>query len=401
VSRLPWLIAGLVVTCLSGCQGRQLPLPGDAYIWQRQWTSALVQAVHNNADVVHGWRVLAAEVDINGQWHSVSPDWGALASSGKPVVAVVRIEGQLAQWDEVSLLAQVQAVAADWRQHGLAFAGVEIDHDCATARLPAYAHFLAALHATMHPGERLSITTLPTWLDSADLDKVLTQVDEAVLQVHAVQSPRAGLFNPKQAQAWMASFARRVHTPWWVALPSYGTRVSWDAQGRVASIESERPTLVSGSDSNELFAEPLAMQTFVNTLDADKPVGLAGIVWFRLPTDDDTRAWSASTWRAVLSHTPLTVSLLTRVSGRPDAPLHDLLLLNAGNADVPLPSLVRLDASCNVADGINGYALQRTAQGMFLSSNQSGLLRAGQQLRIGWLRCRGAAAMHIESWSTR
>jgi hypothetical protein len=396
-----WLIVGLTALWLVGCHVKHPALSNEAYVWQRQWTPALAQAVQKNADVVHGWRVLAAELDGQGQWRVFSPDWNALAATDEPVVAVVRIEGQLAQWDEATLLSHVQNVVTGWRTHGLSFAGVEIDHDGATARLPAYAHFLARLRPVLHPGERLSITALPTWLSSADLDKVLAQVDEAVLQVHAVQSPRAGLFNAEQARAWLASFARHMHKPWRVALPAYGTRVSWDAQGRVAAIESERPTLVNGDGASELFAEPATMQAFVASLDADPPRGLAGIVWFRLPTDDDARAWSTATWRAVLARTPLKVSLLAQVGGRRDAPMHDLLLFNAGNADVPLPSLVRLDTACDLADGINGFELQRTTHGLFLLRTQAGLLRAGQQLRIGWLRCQGPAAMHIESGSPR
>jgi hypothetical protein len=108
-----------------------------------------------------------------------------------------------------------------------------------------------------------------------------------------------------------------------------------------------------------------------------------------------------ATWRAILARTPLKVSLLAQVGGHRNTPLHDLLLFNAGNADVPLPSLVRLDTACHLADGINGFALQRTNHGLFLLRTQAGLLRAGQQLRIGWLRCQGPAAMHIEAWSAR
>lgn len=394
---LSCLLAVLALACVGGCQSRHAALSNDAYVWQRQWTPPLAQAIQQDADVVQGWRVLAAELDGQGQWRSFTPDWRALAGTGKPVVAVVRIEGQLTQWDETALLARVRAIASDWRQHGVGFAGIEIDHDCATVRLAAYAHFLSGLRPLLQSGEHLSVTALPTWLDSADLDNVLAQVDEAVLQVHAMQSPRAGLFSANKAQAWMAGFARRVHTPWRVALPAYGTRVSWDAQGRVSAIESERPTLVTGDDASELFAEPSTMQAFVASLDADPPRGLSGIVWFRLPTDDDSRAWSTATWRAVLTRTPLKVSLLAEVSGHRNAPLHDLLLLNTGNADVPLPSLLRLDTVCRVADGINGFALQRTDHGMFLLRTRAGLLRAGQQLRIGWLRCQSPAALHIES----
>ena len=395
------LAAGLAVALAVGCSRRPVALSNEAYVWQRQWTPALTDAIQASNDVVQSWRVLAAEVDVHGQWHVMRPDWATLAASGKPVVAVVRIEGQLVQWDEAALLTDVQSALVEWRQHGLRLVGVEIDHDCATQRLPVYTHFLAALRSMLEHGLRLSITALPTWLGSDNLDPLLAQADEAVLQVHAVQSPRAGLFDPRQAHAWMDAFARRTHKPWRVALPAYGTRVSWDEQGRVAAIESERPTLVNGADANELFADPVAMQGFEAGLEADAPPGLTGIVWFRVPTDDDTRAWSMASWRAVLAHEPLRVSLLAQVRAARQAPMRDLVLINAGNADVPLPALVRLEAGCAVADGANGYTLQHTEHGLFLQRAKGGLLRAGRQLGIGWLRCSGVAALHIESGSSR
>lgn len=404
-ARLVFAIAALLIAMLAlagtGCARKLSTFDNDAYIWQRQWTLSLVQALHDSGDVVRRWRVLAAEVDGQGQWHLVQPDWQALAASGKPVIAVVRIEGQLDRWDESSLVDGVDGVVTEWRRHGLSLVGVEIDHDCATARLPAYAHFLAALRPTLGSQLHLSITALPTWLESAALDPLLAQADEVVLQVHAVQSPRAGLFNPQRAHDWITAFAKRMPRPWRVALPAYGTRVSWDEQGRVAGIESERPTLSGATSSNELFADPVAMQGFLASLQTDAPKGLAGIVWFRLPTDDDARAWSMATWRTVLLGQPLRMSLLAQVRAARQAPLRDLVLINTGNADVPLPSLVRLEAGCALADGANGYTLQRSAQGVFLQRNQGGLLRAGRQLAIGWLRCDGAAALHIESGRLR
>lgn len=387
------IAAALLAT--AACSGRHVSLGNEAYIWQRRWTPALDDAVRTSGDVVQGWRVLAAELDGHGQWHVIEPDAAVLLASGKPVTLVVRVEGQLTQWDTADVIDHVQSVLAQWRPYGLRVAGLEIDHDCATSRLPAYARFLSLLRVSLGEHVRLSVTVLPTWLDSADLDVLLAEVDESVLQVHAVQSPRAGLFTPGRANAWIQAFARHARGPWRVALPAYGTRVSWDDQGRVASIESERPTLVTGAQASELFADPSAMQGFVAALEAAAPSRMAGIVWFRVPTEDDARAWSLATWRAVLSRQPLKVSLLAQVRSERGASLRDLVLINAGNADVPLPPLLRLDTTCDNVDGINGYALQRTPQGLFLQRAERGMLRAGRQLAVGWLRCEGVAALRV------
>lgn len=385
--RIVCLVGLTLAFVVVGCTSRQQSLANDAYVWQRQWTPALALAMSSSGNEVRAWRVLAAEMDGRDEWRTFSPAWPVLAASGKPVIAVIRLEGALQQWDETALVERVRELLSRWRQQGIRFAGIEIDHDCATSRLPAYTHFLASLRPLLVSDERLSITALPTWLKSPELEALLEQADESVLQVHAVQSPRAGLFQPERARAWLSEFARHTGKPWRVALPAYGTRVSWDDQGRVIAIESERPTLVDSTESRELFAEPATMQRFVSALEADVPQGLAGIVWFRLPTEGDERAWSRASWHAVLARTPLTSSVAVRTVSSDDPSRLDVQIVNAGTSDVALPALVRIDGTCEAADGINGYALQRTPQGLYLQRTRVGPLRAGRQLAIGWLRC--------------
>jgi hypothetical protein len=90
------------------------------------------------------------------------------------------------------------------------------------------------------------------------------------------------------------------------------------------------------------MAEPQVMARFVAEVEAAPPPGLAGLVWFRLPTGDDRRAWSLSTWLAVLERKPLKGGLAVQlVAGQSNAPA-DIRIDNAGNADLPLPLRVRL-----------------------------------------------------------
>src|SRR5262249_48126099 len=141
-------------------------------------------------------------------------------------------------------------------------AGVEIDYDCPTARLASYAGFLAELRARLPRRLALSITALPSWLSSPQLEGVARDLDEIVPQVAAVDDPRRGLFDAAQAGRWVRAFARRIPRPLRVALPAYDVRVSWRADGRLASVEGERPLLGGGRNGELLSASPQTVAGF-------------------------------------------------------------------------------------------------------------------------------------------
>ncbi|WP_454691947.1 DUF3142 domain-containing protein [Achromobacter aloeverae] len=376
----------LLVPLLAACQGDATPLPNDAYVWQRAWTPPLARALRANDDIVATWHVLGAEMDAAGRWADTAPDYAALAALRDPVVLVLRLDGRADRLDADAIEARLRERLTAWRAAGVRVGGVEIDYDCATARLPAYAALLRRLRAALDLP--LSITALPTWLQSPDLDALLAVPDSSVLQVHAVLDPALGLFNPRRAAAWAGDYARRTRRPWRLALPSYGTRVAWDDAGRIVAVESERPALAPTPRDAELVAQPAVLADFSARLRQRPPAGLAGLVWFRLPTDQDQRAWSLATWRAVLTGEPLQTGLAPALSGT--GATRDLLLVNRGNSDAPLPGIVRIAGDCAAADGINGYALERDGQGFYLRSIHDGLLRAHFQRNIGWLRCNDA-----------
>ena len=372
-------------------------LPQDAYVWQRQWTPAVAAALGRSADLVRDWRVLAAQTDGEGRLRATAVDWSALAATGRPVVAVIRIDGQLAHWDAARLLADVRDVLARWRDAPVPLAGIEIDHDCATARLPAYARFLTQLRAELDDATTLSITALPTWLGSPALDRVLAATDEVVLQVHAVQDPHAGLFDARTALSWIEAFGRRTTKPFRVALPAYGTRVSWTADGRLRTVESERPLLIDASTATELMASPREVAFLLRGLERSRPAGLAGIVWFRLPTDDDSRAWSLATWRAVIRGKTLGTAVEAEAVAGAQPGLSDIRLVNADDVDGELPRRVTLPSGCGVADGVNGYRLAQEGDGPALERLQSGLLHGHHQQTIGWMRCTaGFGDIHVQ-----
>src|SRR5689334_18518602 len=140
------LLAALLL-CVIGLSG-SMPLvrglaeslPHDAYIWQRAWTPPLIAAARRSSDIVRSWRVLLAESDQAGRWTSVAVPWSEIAATGRPVVGVIRIDGRLDEKRMPALLDQVVA-----RIRSAPITGLEIDYDCPTSKLAAYARFLGEL----------------------------------------------------------------------------------------------------------------------------------------------------------------------------------------------------------------------------------------------------------------
>jgi hypothetical protein len=379
-----------VLLCVIGLSGSvpqiratAAPLPHDAYVWQRAWTPPVISSVSRSSDVIRAWRLLLAEADASGRWATVNIPWSDVQATKKPVIGVIRIDGRL---DEARISAMLDQVMARIDPVSAALAGVEIDYDCPTSKLATYARFLAALRSRLAPSLKLSITALPTWMTSSQLEPLTRDLDEIVLQVHAVDDPRRGLFDPDQAERWVRDFGRRIHRPFRVALPAYDVRVTWRPDGRLASVEGEMP-LRAGKGGELLASAPEAVLKFLNAMRRGAPDGLVGVAWFRLPTDADSRAWSLKTWRAVIAGDLPPVRLSAALVPAERSDLWTVTLSNDGPVDAPLPRQVRLDPTCEMADGANGFRLVSAARPLVLEAAGNDRLRANRKRIIGWARC--------------
>ncbi|WP_165371401.1 DUF3142 domain-containing protein [Pseudolysobacter antarcticus] len=395
-----WMLACLI----AGCARVIVPLEQQAYVWQRVWTPAVIDAARAAPADFSALRVLVAEMRSDGELQPINPTLTVLAQTGLPVTAVVRIDGQLAPGSSVVLLPILTALQQQFHDAGIVLRGIEIDYDCASARLPQYAVLLAELRQKLPPELRLSITALPTWLQTSELETLLASVDEVVLQVHAVQDPNRGLFSRIHAATWIAAFAARSNKPFRVALPAYGSRVDWDENGRVIAVISETSASSTGIEQRELRADPREVAVLLQALQRDPPPHLAGIVWFRLPTADDQRAWRTSTLHAVIAGQPLRADLRAQLALREAPGLYDVLLQNRGNLDADLPASVRVTASGCHADALNGYVLPDDENSpaeneLHWKLQKPARLAAGQQRIIGWLRCADSlsgSVIHVE-----
>jgi hypothetical protein len=245
---------------------------------------------------------------------------------------------------------------------------------------------LHALRAALPRELTLSITALPAWLESPVLDAVLAETDEAVLQVHAVQNPAAGLFEPAQAERWVRAFAARTTHPFRIAVPAYGARVGFDAEGRAVGVESETPRVVGGARQEELRVSPQQVARLLTTVMQTPPPHLIGIVWFRLPLPEDRRAWSLATLRAVIAGRSLDARI--EVTQRRSGSTVDLSLHNRGDIDASLPSQILVQAhNCRAADALRSYSIEQVAAGWRFVRTEDEVLKAGAERAVGWVNC--------------
>jgi hypothetical protein len=171
-----------------------------------------------------------------------------------------------------------------------------------------------------------------------------------------------------------------------VALPAYDVRVTFRPDGRLASVEGEMPLLAGAAGGEVLGAAPEAVLGLVRTLQRSGPEALVGVAWFRLPTDTDARAWSPSTWRAVVAGALPTARVRVGLAAGEQAGLWAVTASNDGDVDGVLPRLVRLGAACEMADGANGYRVA-DARPLVLEAAAGQRLRAHRNRIIGWARC--------------
>ncbi|MDP3846247.1 MAG: DUF3142 domain-containing protein [Pseudomonas sp.] len=383
--RCRYTLGLLLLLSLSGCE----PAPPKVfdqqlYIWQRQWRPAHAEALAQTRAQFSTLRVLALQAQPKEGWTRARIDPAMLKADGRPIIAVVRLDGQLPQLDSAAIHGKIQQLLSDWQAAGLSVVGLEIDHDCASARLPAYAELLTTLRQALPPQLKLSITALPAWLESPQLESLLTRVDSSVLQVHAVSRPTQGLFAPQSALRWAHAYAARSPKPFYLALPAYGVGLIESTAG-APLVESEA-ALNTRAPRRELQADPEQVASLIQVLQTDPPENLAGLIWFRLPLAGDRRAWPLRTLQAVASGQPLSADL--RLAINRTGALSELVLHNHGNLSGALPARIELSTQhCDSADALGGYRLQRSANRLVWLRQSPGQLAAGQQLALGWARC--------------
>ena len=380
----------------------------EVYVWQRQFTPAVYQAMEALRDDTDGCAVLAAEVS----WEKDGPrlfrstvNYPALAAAGRPVGLVLRIgpyAGLFSADDATaSYLAGVAtSVLQASRSRGLEPAELQVDFDCPSSKLGGFRLWLDALR-NAREGTKIAFTALPDWLARKEFSSLAHAADGFILQVHSLEKPGGPdelfqLCDPDRAWKWIER-AGRVGVPFRVALPTYGYQLAFDTTGKFVALSAEGAPAAGppGSQIRTVRSDVATISRLARKISAIKPRGCTGIIWFRLPVADDRLNWNITTLKVVLRDELPVSQLAVTVAWLKDG-LAEVELVNRGEQDESLPPKVTVrwshDFKMIMADGLGSYSLSmdRTDDGMLVLTAESAAdgerIAPGHSRKIGWLR---------------
>jgi hypothetical protein len=387
------------------------PLRQEAYVWQRSWTPEVRQAVRQ-ASGISAFVVLAAEVDLRHGAPRVSriPLDPSLKGAGRPAGAALRVTPFPSRFaDEprgARLLAELtRDVAAEARAKGIALAEIQLDYDCPESRLDDYRGLLSVLRRAAAPVP-LTFTALPSWMGQRRaFGRLIAAADGTVLQVHSLQAPSGpgkaiALLRLDEAREWVetaARFGRRFR----VALPTYGYLAAFDPRGRLLGLSAEGPLLSwpEGIDVRSARSDPAVLAKLVRAWTRERPAGLSGILWFRLPVAGDRLNWSGPELRAVMAgRAPHGEA--RAVVRHPEPALAEVDLIGEGDGEAAAPASIRVrwnEGAFLAADGLAGYESGLPGRNeLRLERPRPGRLRPGERRTVAWLRFASPTEIHVE-----
>jgi hypothetical protein len=381
-------------------------IPHEVYVWQRHWDPTLSAAIEQAAAQASGFSVLAAEVSWTAgrvdRVVCVPVDYSTLKATQKPVGLALRIGPYSGPFDKsnsaTTLITSLAAsLVTDARSAGIEPRELQIDFDCAESKLNGYCQWIRALRERIHPVP-VTITVLPCWMKHKAFVGLARAADAFVLQVHSLEQPKSPespitLCDSTAALRWVER-AARIGVPFRVALPTYGYLVAFNEEGRFIGLCAEGPSQAWSEDTTVRIvrSDPIATAKLVQNLQGDRPGGMRGIIWYRLPVESDRLNWKWATLSAIMDGQIPSEKLQVDVE-YPQPELAEIVLSNSGQAD--LSAEVDVEIECDreklvAADSLCGFALAETGPSRirlaYGGTTISPMIRAGERWKIAWLR---------------
>lgn len=137
---------------------------------------------------------------------------------------------------------------------GVTIAGLQLDLDVPTRLLSRYAQTLRLVRANLPPLTRLSITGLPTWVESAHIQEVLASVDFWTPQCYGAVLPdtlqkRIPIASPQQIAQTIAR-VRSLNHPFYAGIPAYGYALAYAPDGKLLNLRGDLDPALLARDRN-------------------------------------------------------------------------------------------------------------------------------------------------------
>jgi hypothetical protein len=402
----------VAIIAFAGCNRAEVnvsrPLRQRGYIWQREWTPAVIDSLGEAARRMDGVVILGAEISFAEKKPEIikaSIDWEVVKRQAEHCSVALRVApfaGPFRADDGPArtIVGVTKDILDDARAHDVKIEEFQFDFDCAQKNLGSYRAWLQALRPAIRPS-RFVITTLPAWLESSEFLSLVRETDGYVLQVHSIpiSSGSAKLCDVRLAREWAAK-AAKLGLSFSVALPTYRGTAGYGPDGKLLSVamDSVQPSWPPGTRILEFGADADEIAGLVRTWQKARPTQLRELLWYRIPTATDTRNWRWVTLSAVLAGRRPEHKL--RVLQEGANPI-DLSILNAGEADEQLNSDVMATwkgAGLDASDALSGWSVRsENGRAVFQAiAQQSVRLPPGAIRKIGWLRFDQPTSLRIE-----
>jgi hypothetical protein len=388
-------------------------LTNEVYVWQRLWNEPVRGAVREHATNFNRLVVLAAEVTWRDQKPEVTRlavDFPTLAQTRTPVGLALRIgpfAGPFTPTDATTtfLTELAASLIAAARANQVEPCELQIDFDCAAAKLDGYRLWVEAVQRKISPLP-VTITALPSWLDAPAFPALAHAASNYVLQVHSLARPANfsapfTLCDPPAAQLAVKR-AAQIGVPFRVALPTYGYVLAFDRNGKFFDLSAEGPRQNWPDDVRlrEIRSDPIALSSLIQMWMTNRPALMQGVIWYRLPVVVDNLNWRWPTLNAMLAARVPREGL--RADARRVEPgLVEISLVNHGDLDIS--SRLALEVHWSVArlvagDGLRGFELAElnASAARFITKPEFSRLPAGETRAAGWLRFNTNCEVQVE-----
>ena len=140
------------------------------------------------------------------------------------------------------------------RSDGATVTGLQLDFDIPTRLLPRYERLLRKVREVLPPGTKLSITGLPTWMDSSALNQTLTAVDFWIPQLYGAVIPdrlsQSLPISSPQTLARTIARVRHLDHPFYAGLSAYGYAILYAPSGALIELRGDLDPAHIAHDSN-------------------------------------------------------------------------------------------------------------------------------------------------------